>query len=158
MTGGERAETLRALEHEVGVMVRRVRRVIHERARAVHPDLQPAAYLMLSYLVEAGPVRSSEVSEVFGVGKGPISRQVQHLVDLGLVERSPDPADGRATLLSASADALTRTREVVRRRRRSLDEQLGDWSDEDLSGFVAALARYNRSLDGPRGRHTVRSL
>ena len=147
MTGGGRAETLRALEHEVGVMVRRVRRVIHERARAVHPDLQPAAYLMLGYLVEAGPVRSTEVAEVFGVGKGPISRQVQHLVDLGLVERSPDPADGRATLLSASADALARSGEVARQRRRTLGERLGDWSDEDLSRFVADLARYNRSLE-----------
>ena len=33
---------------EVGVLVRRVRRVIHERARAVHADLQPASYLLLA--------------------------------------------------------------------------------------------------------------
>ncbi len=41
VTTMSRAETVRALEHEVGVLIRRVRRVIGERARAVHPDLQP---------------------------------------------------------------------------------------------------------------------
>jgi hypothetical protein len=43
-----RAEELGRLEQEVGVLIRRVKRVIGERARAVHPDLQPASYLMLT--------------------------------------------------------------------------------------------------------------
>ncbi len=35
---GSRTDALRELEGEVGVLVRRIRRVIGERARAVHPD------------------------------------------------------------------------------------------------------------------------
>jgi DNA-binding MarR family transcriptional regulator len=101
-----RAESLAAIEGEVGVLIRRVRRVIRERARAVHEDLQPASYLLLAHLAELGPTRSSVVVETFDVDKGAISRQVQQLVDLGLVERSPDPADGRAMLISVTPDAL----------------------------------------------------
>ena len=142
-----RAEELGRLERELGVLIRRVRRVIGERARAVHPDLQPASYLMLTFLVAEGPQRSSVVSERFNVDKGAISRQVQHLCDLGLLVREPDPADGRAMLISASPDAVHRLEAVDRDRRRWLDEQLADWTEADLHDFVASLARYNAALE-----------
>jgi DNA-binding MarR family transcriptional regulator len=142
-----RAEELGRLEQEVGVLIRRVKRVIGERARAVHPDLQPASYLMLTYLASDGPQRSSAMSERFGVDKGAISRQVQHLCDLGLLLREPDPLDGRASLISASPDAVHRLQSIDRDRRRWLAEQLADWSEDDLREFVSGLARYNSALD-----------
>jgi DNA-binding MarR family transcriptional regulator len=141
-----RAEELGRLEQEVSILIRRVRRVIGERARAVHPDLQPASYLMLMFLAAEGPQRSSVVSERFGVDKGAISRQVQHLCDLGLLDRERDPADGRASLVSASADAVRRMQVVDRDRRAWLDDQLAEWTEDDLRGFVSGLARYNLAL------------
>lgn len=142
-----RAEQLGRLEQEVSVLIRRVKRVIGERARAVHPDLQPASYLMLTFLATDGPQRSSVMSERFNVDKGAISRQVQHLCDLGLLVRAPDPVDGRAMLISATPDAVRRLDAVDHDRRRWLEEQLVDWSESDLREFVAGLARYNRALD-----------
>jgi DNA-binding MarR family transcriptional regulator len=142
-----RAEELGRLEQEVGVLIRRVKRVIGERARAVHPDLQPASYLMLTYLAAEGPQRSSVMSEVFGVDKGAISRQVQHLCDLGLLLREADPVDGRAMLISASPDAVHRMQAIDGERRRWLAEQLAEWSEDDLREFVTGLARYNSALD-----------
>lgn len=141
-----RTETVRALEHEVGVLIRRVRRAIGERARAVHPDLQPMSYLLLAHLAETGPMRSSALAETFGADKGAVSRQVQHLFALGLLDKAPDPEDGRATLLSPSDDARRRLDEITQQRRRRLDERLGDWSDEDLDALVTALGRYNQTL------------
>lgn len=149
--GSGRADHLAALEHEVGVLIRRIRRVIGERARAVHPALQPASYLMLAHLAEHGPLRSSAMAETFGVDKGAISRQVQNLVDLGLVDRSPDPDDGRATLVAATEDAVRRLRAVADDRRRWLDQRLGDWTDEELADFAAVLARYNATLEARPG-------
>jgi len=142
-----RADELGRLEEEVAILIRRIRRVIGDRARAVHPDLQPTSYLMLSHLVASGPLRSSALSEHFGVDKGAISRQVQHLVDLGLLDREPDPADGRASLVSPSSDAVHRMRAISKERRQWLDEKLGEWSEDDLRGFVTSLARYNAALD-----------
>jgi DNA-binding MarR family transcriptional regulator len=142
-----RAETLGQLEHEVGVMVRRIRRVIGERARAVHPDLAPSSYLMLAYVAEYGPLRGSEIADQFDIDKGAVSRQVSHLTELGLLARVTDPDDGRAMLVSVSADGRARLDEVSRHRRKWLDERLGDWSEADLTGLVSALGRYNRALD-----------
>ena len=141
-----RPDALRELEREIGVMVRRVRRVIDERARSVHPDLQSSSYLMLGYLLDNGPLRASAMSTVFDIDKGAISRQVQHLIDLGLVERTPDPDDGRATLLSITDEATRRMQDVSAHRRKWLEEQLGDWSDAQLDGFVRELGRYNSAL------------
>jgi DNA-binding MarR family transcriptional regulator len=142
-----RDELLAGLEQEVGVMIRRIRRVIGERARSVHPDLQSSSYLMLTWLDQHGAQRSSAMAEAFGIDKGAISRQVQHLLDLGLVDRSPDPADGRATLVSVTADAAARIAQVNDDRRRWLDERLGDWPDRDVSEFLRMLASYNAALD-----------
>ncbi|WP_235547984.1 MULTISPECIES: MarR family winged helix-turn-helix transcriptional regulator [unclassified Nocardioides] len=142
-----RADLLGGLEQEVGVMIRRIRRVIGERARSVHPELQSSSYLMLTWLNQHGAQRASAMAESFGIDKGAISRQVQHLLDLGLVDRSPDPADGRATLVSVTADAAVRIAEVNEDRRRWLDDRLGDWPEQDLSEFVRMLASYNAALD-----------
>jgi DNA-binding MarR family transcriptional regulator len=142
-----RTDTLLRLEQEVGVLIRRVRRVIGERARAVHPDLQPSSYLLLAHVAEAGPQRASAVTEALGIDKGAVSRQVQHLVDLGLLTRTADPADGRATLLAVSEDGQQRLDRVQRERSERFGQKLGDWSDEDLADFADRLARYNAALD-----------
>ncbi|MCY7396680.1 MAG: MarR family transcriptional regulator [Nocardioides sp.] len=146
-TPSVRDDSLRELEREVGVLIRRIRRVIGVRARAVHEDLQPSAYLMLSWLVDEGPVRASAMVDWFNIDKGAVSRQLQQLVDLGLVDRTPDPGDGRATLVSASTEGVRRLADVAAGRRRLLDERLSDWSAPELEGFVALLSRYNAALD-----------
>ena len=128
------------------MLVRRIRRVIAERARLVHPDLQPASYLMLSHVAESGPMRASSVADLFTVDKGAISRQVTHLMELGLVEKSRDPEDGRAWLLSATPDAVQRLRTVAEQRRTYLAERLDGWEAGDLERFTDLLARYNDSL------------
>ena len=142
-----RPETLGRLEAEVGVLIRRIKRVLGERAHAVHPDLQRGAYLMLSYVADEGPVRPSAIAEKFDIDKGAISRQVQQLVDLGLIDRTHDPLDGRASLLAVSADARRRLDDVITQRREWLDVRLGDWRDDELAGFVDVLGRYNAALE-----------
>ncbi len=141
-----RTDSLIHLEQEVGVLVRRIKRVIGVRARLVHEDMQPSSYLMLAYLAEHGPTRSSAMADIFAIDKGAISRQVHDLVTLGLVDRSPDPDDGRAWLLAASDDAVRRLADVGAHRRKWLDEQLGDWSEDELADFAAVLGRYNQAL------------
>ncbi len=146
-SGAGRDAALHLIEREVGALIRRVRRVIGERARAVHPELQPSAYLILTYLEEQDDVRSSRLVENFGIDKGAISRQISSLVELGLVERIPDPEDGRATRLRLTDDAKARIEAVRERRWGRFGRRLAEWSDEELADFAATLQRYNESLD-----------
>jgi DNA-binding MarR family transcriptional regulator len=140
-------ETMRALEHEMGVLVRRIRRLIAERARMVHPDLSPVAYSMLMALNDSGPRRASDLVDIFSIDKGAVSRQVGALLDLGLIERSPDPEDRRAAILAITEEGSRRLGTIADLRRREVLERLSGWSDEDLKAFVDVMARYNNALE-----------
>ena len=140
-------ETMRALEQEMGVLVRRIRRLIAERARMVHPDLSPVAYSMLMALNDSGPRRASDLVDLFSIDKGAVSRQVSALLDLGLIERSPDPEDRRAAILAITEEGSRRLSTIAEMRRREVIDRLSGWSDEDLRGFVAVMARYNSELE-----------
>jgi DNA-binding MarR family transcriptional regulator len=79
-----------------------------------------------------------------GLDKSTVSRQVSHLVDLGLVDRAADPVDGRAQVLTPSAEGsarLTRIREV---RRGRWEADLSDWPPADVARLGELLARLNR--------------
>lgn len=145
-TARSRSEDLRAIESEVATLIRRVKRVIGERAREVHPELHPMTYFILTHLDTHGPMRGADLSDAFGMDKGGVSRQIQTLVDLGLVERRPDDDDRRAILLAATDDGHTRLERMNQDRRDRFDERLADWSDEDLSMFARQLSAYNRAL------------
>lgn len=142
-----RAELMRALEGEVSVLIRRVKRVVAERAASVHPDLHGGHYLMLTWLQRTGPARGSELVDAIGIDKGAVSRSAQHLVALGLVERTPDPDDRRASLLSVTAEGERRLAEVARARSARFDERLSGLSDDDVERLAELLRRYNGALE-----------
>lgn len=139
----ERDRGLDALEHEVLVLVRRARRVIADRAAQVHPDLSPASYLLMGLVRDRGQVRAADVCDAFDLDKGAVSRQVQQMAELGLVERAADPADRRATLLTLTDAGKEAMALVDARRRERLRERLDEWDDAALADFVASLHRYN---------------
>ena len=66
-------------------------------------------------------------------------------MDLGFVERTPDPADGRAMMLGVTDEAPAPAHRHLAQRRKLLDERLAGWSDDELAAFVTALGRYNRA-------------
>ena len=141
-----RQDDLRSIEAEVGTLIRRVKRVMGERAREVHPELHPMTYFMLTHLATHGPLRGADLADAFGMDKGGVSRQVQSLVDLGLVERKPAPEDRRAILLDATHEGRERLDAMSRSRRDRFDERLAEWTDEELASFAARLSAYNRAL------------
>jgi DNA-binding MarR family transcriptional regulator len=139
-------DLMQTLESEIGLMLRRIKRVVCERAQEVHPELQSGAYSILATLADVGPRRASEVAETFHIDKGAVSRQVQQLVDLGLADRVPDADDGRASIIRVTDEGARRLAAVSERRRQVLVERLQSWTEEDLEGFVSSLARYNETL------------
>lgn len=147
MSPADRDRRILDLEVELAVLVRRIRRVIGERARTIHPELTPTGYLMLAHMNERGPVRASAVVEAFDLDKGAVSRHVQSLVELELATRERDPDDGRAWVVSLSDEGRRRMHALAATRRAHLGRRLEDWSDDELDAFVATLGRYNASLD-----------
>jgi len=141
-----RSVAVRGLEHEIGTMLRRIRRGLGERAVRVHPELNTTSYLLLSTLNEQGARRAAELAEIFSLDKGSVSRAVHQLVELGLVERTPDPGDGRASLLSVTAETVRRLGEVHGQRREQFDDRLVGWTAEEIQELAERLGRFNLAL------------
>jgi DNA-binding MarR family transcriptional regulator len=143
-----REEAMRMLEHELALLLRRVRKGIGERAAAIDPDLGATSFSLLTTLAEFGPKRAADLAELFALDKGAVSRLVHQLTDLGLVERSPDPNDGRASILGITPLAEKRLTELRESRRQDIDDRLAGWRPGEIGDLARGLARFNESLSG----------
>jgi DNA-binding MarR family transcriptional regulator len=150
MTGATKAaipDVEREIERELIALVRRARRDSREHARLVHPELQAAGYGVLVTVAKHQPTRACELVRLLELDKGAVSRQVSQLEQLGLVERLPDPSDGRVQTLSLSPAGEERMAAVRRRWHSEFRGRLTSWSPEQLAGFAEDLRRYH----APRG-------
>ncbi len=134
------------LERELAVLLRRSRAISRETARTVHPDLEPEAYSLLVRLDDLGEARPSDLAAFFGIGKPTLSRQVQLLEGLGLIERTADPTDGRAVRLRLSPTGSEQLLAARAARRERLHARLQDWSEEDMNQLATLVARLNSQL------------
>lgn len=135
----------REIEQQLVALVHRARRDTTEHARLVHPELQAAGYGVLVTVAKHQPTRACELVRLLELDKGAVSRQVSQLEQLGLVERLPDPTDGRVQTLSLSAAGEERMAAVRRRWHAEFRGRLTSWSAEQLAGFAEDLRRYNAS-------------
>lgn len=132
------------LEREIGLLLRRSRAISARLAAELHPDLDGAAYGLLALLQDSGPLRASDLVTRLGLDKSTVSRQVGHLVDLGLVDRTADPVDGRAQVLTPSGEGSARLSRIRDVRRARWESELGDWPAADVAQLAELLARLNR--------------
>jgi DNA-binding MarR family transcriptional regulator len=104
-----------------------------------------AAHALLFHLVQHGPQRASALAEAACVDPSTVSRQVGDLVRAGLVERQPDPEDGRASLLVATPRGHEMHDARLARRERMFARVVEGWPDEDVDRLTRLLARFNDS-------------
>ena len=105
-------------------------------------DLERAGSVLLSRIDELGPARLSEIAAAAGVEISTASRPVARLVDQGYVERSTDPADGRACLLRCTPqgqEVMTRWRAA---RHEWLRDVLDDFDADERERFAELFDRF----------------
>ena len=135
------------LEREIGLMLRRSRAISSRLSSELHPDLDGAGYGLLALLEDAGPLRASDLVARLGLDKSTVSRQVANLVDLGLVDRTADPVDGRAQVLTPSPEGSARLTRIRDARRARWESDLSDWPADDVDRLGELLHRLNRLGD-----------
>lgn len=129
---------------QLSVSIIRMLRMLHAtRARAprVHPGLEPSHHAVLVALRD-NPARVGDIAERIISDASTVSRQVSHLTALGLVEKVPDPQDGRAQVVALSDEGRAVLDELVARREAWFEELLADWPDEDVATFIHYLDRF----------------
>jgi DNA-binding MarR family transcriptional regulator len=134
-----RTEAVRALEAEFGELINRFRRVISENANRVSPGMLPGAYKVFTTIVRRESITLSALAESLMADKGQISRTVRELEQLGLIERTPDPEDGRSSLLSPTPEGLERLAQARAPQERTLVDALEEWPIDDIRNLSRLL-------------------
>ena len=142
-------EEIASVEEQLRLLFVRVRAVWKEAAAAVHPDLQPVGYKILSAIVRRGRMHAGAIAEALEIDKSVVSRQVKQLEALGLAQGVADPDDGRARFIEATSAAIESVGQKGSRMQRQLYEQLRTWSGEDVDTLARLLGRLTAGVVVP---------
>ncbi|GGK60493.1 MarR family winged helix-turn-helix transcriptional regulator [Nocardia camponoti] len=112
--------------------------------------IDPAGFVVLFRLLCDGPMRSGALAEAVYSDASTVSRQVAQLVDNGLVRRTADPDDGRATLLEVTEKGHEVAERIRERRHEGVALVTEGWSPDDLATFARLLTRYVTDYDNAR--------
>lgn len=126
-------------------------------------DVSPSQISALTRLDQCGPLRLGALAEAEGTSAPTVSRMVDILEERRLVERVPDPADGRASLIGLTRQGRVLLDELRERSTELLRSGLDELSAADREALRAALPvlealveRLHRprpaAADGPKPR------
>lgn len=105
--------------------------------------------LVISGLERYGPLSAADLGARIGIDRTVTTRRASRLEAAGLVRRTPDEHDRRATLLEL-ADAGGHVRTMRTRLVGILDGYLATWPPGQAEAFAAGLRRF--TADGPLAR------
>jgi DNA-binding MarR family transcriptional regulator len=113
-------------------------------------EVEWTSQVLLSCVVNEGPLRASALAFLVDSDLSTVSRQVAQLVRDGYLERRADQADGRASLLVATEKGTAIHREHKRMRNERYRRMLGEWSERDVRKFTALLRRFSADFEAHR--------
>jgi DNA-binding MarR family transcriptional regulator len=111
------------------------------------PPMTSTQRLALFETAIGGPLRLSELAERMGITAPTASRAVDGLVDLGLLERLPDPADRRAVRIDLTGPGRQDVEGRKARAAAALQPAAGALSAQDRAQLAALLTRLADALN-----------
>ncbi len=130
-------------------IVRTARRLRQEAAGAVG-ELTPTSAAALATVERHGPLTPSVLAEIERVKRPTATRTLRVLCEAGLVERTPDPADGRSALVSVTGEGRERLRRLRGRKNAYLAQRMRDLPSADVETLERAAAILEEILEAPR--------
>src|SRR3954465_8279824 len=137
----ERAAHLRT------AIVRTARRLRQEAATEA-TGLAPPSVAALATIERHGPMTPSEIADVERVKRPTITRTLGCLEREGLIDRAPDPADGRSALVAVNGAGRERLRRLRKRKNAYLARRMRDLSAEEVETLERAAEILERMREG----------
>ncbi|HEX6688844.1 MAG TPA: MarR family transcriptional regulator [Solirubrobacterales bacterium] len=129
-------------------IVRTSRRLRQEAAGVAGAgQLSPTTSAALATVERHGPLTPSELAAIERVKRPTATRTLGVLSEAGLVERAPDPEDGRSALVSITAEGRERLRRLRGRKNAYLARRMRDLSADDLETLDRATEVLERILE-----------
>ena len=136
-------------------IVRTARRLRQEAAGETG-GLTPTATAALASIERHGPLTPSELARIEAVKRPTVTRTLGCLEKAGLIERTPDPDDGRSALVSLNGAGRERLRRLRGRKNAYLARRMRDLSAADVETLERAAEILDRMREGePRSGRDV---
>jgi len=126
----------------------RTSRRLRQEAAGEGSELTPTAVSALATVERHGPLTPSELAEIERIKRPTATRILRGLEEAGLIDRSPDPADGRSALLSVNGAGRERLRRMRGRKNAYLARRIRDLPAEDLAALERAATILEQMLEG----------
>jgi DNA-binding MarR family transcriptional regulator len=108
---------------------------------AAPPGLDAQTWPVLHVLGRTGPCSAARLADEIGIDRSGASRYADRLEEIGLVQRTADPIDRRATLLSLTAEGRRVIDELDGVLADYLHEMLREWPRGQAEALVDGLER-----------------
>jgi DNA-binding MarR family transcriptional regulator len=102
---------------------------------------------LLAHLKLVGPLRAADLAEHACLDPSTVSRHLRALEADGLLMRTPDPDDGRATQLQVTSKGERIVDEARGQRLAMLGSALEDWSEKDIATLTRLTRRLAESME-----------
>jgi len=138
----------RDLHESIDRLIRRasLRRVHQRVAATAGVSLDRSSYWLASWLSDSDGLRLSDLAEALHTDLSTVSRQVQAAERSGLVERRPDPSDGRASLVYLTSVGQEVLDTVRAAQRAEILAAIDGWSPEDQQTFARLMDRFSSAF------------
>jgi DNA-binding MarR family transcriptional regulator len=143
-----------AEEAVVGLLISAGRRL---RTRHPEDEVEPSCFPLARHLMDSEGMRVSDLAALVELDTSTVSRHVKMLEEHRIIERGPDPEDGRASLVRLSDEGRASMQAAFERRFERIKSVLEPWSEadrSDLQRLLTRLAEDLRAADHPADSHT----
>jgi DNA-binding MarR family transcriptional regulator len=128
----------------------RTSRALRQEA-AGESGLSPTQTAVLASINRSGPLTPSELAEIERVKRPTMTRTLGCLEREGLIERTPDPADGRSSLVAVNDAGRERLARLRRRKSAYLERRLRRLDRDEVATLARAAALLERMREDEQG-------
>ncbi len=133
-------------------IARTARRLRQEAADAEHDGLSPTLTAALATIEAHGPLTPSELAQRERVKRPTATRTIANLEAAGLIERTADPADGRACLVSSTGEGRSLLKRLRGRKNAYIAKRLKRLEQDEIETLERAAGILERMLEDDGGR------
>jgi DNA-binding MarR family transcriptional regulator len=120
---------------------------LNRRLRSASGQLSHGLLSALATISKQGPLRLAELAQLESVSAPSTTRLVAELESKGLVSREPDPADGRAVLLSITLKGEAAVAAARAARAEMVAELFETLDTGEISAIAAAVPALEKAIE-----------
>lgn len=107
------------------------------------PQLQPAAFLIVRWLLSYGPAAATLLAESTAMDRSSVSRLVSQLKQLGYVKSETHPEDRRGILISLTETGREKALNAIKIKEEEFYKHISKLDNSELETFINLLQCFN---------------